>query len=205
MLMLWDLLSRKTRERFGLVEPTTPKAPPPSQKKAPTSVASTSTAVASRRVAPRKQPPVNIADVPARQTMQDRYDLVTRNMLLAHKVRVRRWRTSMSGIAWQITYRDGSVTRLIEAPRPRGPMSAAVFLHEIGHHAIGFNVYKPRCLEEYHAWAWALAAMEENNLNVTDAVRRRMAQSLRYAVDKARRRGLRKLPPELAPFARETL
>jgi hypothetical protein len=81
-------------------------------------------------------------------------------------------------------------------------MSAAIFLHEVGHHAIGFNVYKPRCLEEYHAWAWAVAEMERRGLNVTDAVRKRMAESLRYAVDKARRRGLREVPPELRPFER---
>jgi hypothetical protein len=132
--------------------------------------------------------------------MQARYDAVTQSMLKLYGVRVRKWRTSMSGIAWQLTYRDGTISRLIEAPRPKGPMSAAVFLHEIGHHAIGFNVYKPRCLEEYHAWAFAIREMEANNLNVTDAVRKRMHLSLKYAVDKARRRGLKQLPAELEPY-----
>jgi hypothetical protein len=42
--------------------------------------------------------------------------------------------------------------------------------------------------------------MEERGLNITEAVRRRMHLSLKYAVDKARRRGLRELPPELAAF-----
>ena len=107
----------------------------------------------------------------------------------------------MSGAAWQVHYRDGTVTRLIEAPRPKGPMSAAIFLHEIGHHAIGFGVYRPRCLEEYHAWAWALREMERRGVNVTPNVRHRMHESLAYAIEKARRRGLRRLPAELAPFA----
>ncbi|MBX3363670.1 MAG: hypothetical protein KF866_02795 [Phycisphaeraceae bacterium] len=135
-------------------------------------------------------------------TMQDRYARITREMLQRYGVRVRKWRTSMSGVAWQLTYADGTIRRLIEAPRPRGPMSAAVFLHEIGHHAIGFNIYKPRCLEEYHAWVFALRTMEELGLHVTERVQRRMAESLRYAVAKARRRGLKELPPELAPFER---
>jgi hypothetical protein len=130
----------------------------------------------------------------------ERYDAMTREMLTSHGIRVRRWRTSMSGIAWQVRYRDGTVTRLIEAPRPKGPMSAAVFLHEVGHHAIGFNVYRPRCLEEYHAWAWAIAQMRRSGVEITDRVRYRMHQSLAYAVGKARRRGLRDLPPELSPF-----
>ena len=134
--------------------------------------------------------------------MADRYALVERVMLEAHGVRVRKWRTSMSGVAWQVTYADGTVSKLIEAPRPRGPMSAAVFLHEIAHHAIGFDVYSPRCLEEYHAWAWSLARMEELGLNVTEAVRSRMHESLWYAVDKARRRGLKNIPIELVPYVK---
>jgi hypothetical protein len=132
--------------------------------------------------------------------MQDRYDRVTREMLAAYGVRVRRWRTSMSGIAWEILYNDGRVKKLIEAPYPKGPMSAAVFLHEIGHHAIGFGVYRPRCLEEYHAWAFSLEHMERLGLNLTDSVRKRMHDSLHYAIAKARRRGLRQLPVELEPY-----
>lgn len=121
-------------------------------------------------------------------------------MLQQYSVRVRKWRSSMSGVAWQLKYTDGRLVNLIESPRPKGPMSIAVFLHEIGHHAIGFNRYKPRCLEEYHAWMWALGAMEHHGLNITDAVRHRIALSLWYAVSKARRRGLAQLPPELLPF-----
>jgi hypothetical protein len=137
-----------------------------------------------------------------RASMRDRYARLVRETLAEHGVRVRRWRSSMSGCAWEVHYADGRVARLIEAPRPRGPMSAAVYLHEIGHHAIGFNRYRLRCLEEYHAWAWALAEMERRELNVTDAVRRRMHESLQYAVAKALRRGMKRLPPELLPYRR---
>lgn len=133
-------------------------------------------------------------------SMRAKYEDVTKRMLAEHGVRVRKWRSSMSGVAWQVTYRDGSISKLIESPRPRGPMSAAVFLHEIGHHAIGFGTYRPRCLEEYHAWRWSLEQMEANGLNVTPAVHARMRESLEYALAKARRRGLRKIPRDLAEY-----
>lgn len=133
-------------------------------------------------------------------SMQDRYEAMTREMLSRYGVRVRKWRKSMTGVAWQLTYADGSSSRLIEAPRPRGPMSAAVFLHEIGHHAIGFNVYRPRCLEEYHAWRWSLEQMRAQGLNVTASVERRMHASLWYAIEKAKRRGLREVPAELEAY-----
>ena len=149
----------------------------------------------------RRQPTPPPKPVPPRnRPIRARYDRMTRDMLARYGVRVRRWRTSMSGVAWTVTYRDGSVSRLIEAPRPRGPMSAAIFLHEIGHHAIGVGAVKPRCLEEYRAWAFALETLEAEGFNVTDAVRRRMRDALRYAVAKAKRRGLKHLPPELEPF-----
>lgn len=135
-----------------------------------------------------------------RPGMAGRYEELTRDMLATHGIRVRKWRTSMSGVAWEVHYRDGTVTRLIEAPRPKGPMSAAVFLHEVGHHAIGFRRYRPRCLEEYHAWRWALDQMECRGLTITDGVRRRMHESLHYAVMKARRRGLKDVPAELEAF-----
>lgn len=137
----------------------------------------------------------------ADESMPQRYARVEREMLKRYGIRVRKWRSSMSGCAWTVQYRDGTVSRLIESPKPKGPMSAAVFLHEVGHHAIGLGKYKPRCLEEYHAWAWSLRAMEEQGLNVTDAVRKRMHESLYYAILKAQRRGMRRLPAELEPFA----
>lgn len=166
-----------------------------------------------KRARPRRRPPVT---APARRkpdsalpvkpkqpvpgSAQARYEQITREMLAKYGVRVRKWRTSMSGVAWQVSYRDGTVSRLIEAPKPKGPMSAAVFLHEIGHHAIGFSTYSPRCLEEYYAWKFAIDTMRELDLNVTQRVLDRMHDSLHYAVEKARRRGLKRLPEELAPY-----
>lgn len=135
-----------------------------------------------------------------RSASERRYDEMTTHMLREHGVRVRKWRSSSSGVAWQVRYRDGTVSRLIESPRPRGPISAAIFLHEIGHHAIGFDRYKPRCLEEYHAWMYSLEQMARWDLNVTDRVRERVHDSLHYAIQKAVRRGLKQLPAELEPY-----
>ena len=136
----------------------------------------------------------------SRDSARARYEELVAAMKQTHAVRVRRWRTSNSGCAWQVMYVDGTVSRLIEAPYPRGPVSAAVFLHEIGHHAIGFHRYKLRCLEEYMAWQWALKAMREHDIPITPRVDRLVHRSIRYAVAKARRRGLKRLPRELKSF-----
>ncbi len=161
------------------------------------------------RLRPRAQPPTPVVarSSPTRprtrrgaSATRARYDAVVAEMLARYGVRVRKWRKGMSGVAWELTYRDGRIVRLIEAPRPRSPVSMAIFLHEIGHHAIGFKVYKPRCLEEYHAWAFAVRTMEERGLEVTERVRRRMRSSLKYAGEKAVRRGIKKLPEEIVRY-----
>lgn len=154
--------------------------------------------------APRRAgPPVGMpAGPPAPPgSMRRRYDDLVAEMKRTYGVRVRKWRTSTSGCAWVVQYDDGTISRLIEAPYPRGPVSCAIFLHEIGHHAIGFDTHRLRCLEEYDAWRWAMDMMRARKLNVTPAVRKRMDEAIRYAVRKARRRGLKRLPPQLAPYS----
>jgi hypothetical protein len=194
MLTLWDLVDKVIpKHRLPAASPTTQAS-----RSRPTTGGS---AAAGPRRGPLS-PPSSSARSVAAPSMQSRYDAMTRDMLYAYGVRVRRWRTAMSGIAWELRYHDGRTARLIEAPRPKGPMSAAIFLHEIGHHAIGFHTYKPRCLEEYHAWVFVLDQMEKLGLNITDNVRRRMHDSLHYAVQKATRRGIKAVPAELEPYAR---
>lgn len=137
----------------------------------------------------------------SRRTKAQLYDDILQHMLSTYGVRVRKWRSSMSGLAWCVTYADGTVARLIEAPKPKSPLSLAIFLHEIGHHAIGFDTYKPRCLEEFHAWQFALRQMEALGVPPTQRVHTRVRRSLQYAVAKARRRGIKSIPAELAEFA----
>lgn len=133
--------------------------------------------------------------------IQAKYDAIVENMKDTYGFRIRKWRSSMSGCAWELKDRSGNISRMVESPYPRGPMSCAVFLHEVGHHAIGFHVYKPRCLEEYYAWAWAIEAMKANSIRITDGVLKRRDESLEYALAKALRRGLKKIPIELMPYA----
>ena len=154
-------------------------------------------------VAPAKKRTAGGQGAPARArtAQQDRYDELVREMKSIHRLRVNKWRTRTSGCAWEVHYADGRVSRLIESPYPKGPMSCAVFMHEVGHHAIGLHRYRPRCLEEYHAWRWGLEEMQARGFSVTDRVLARRDDALRYAVAKALRRGLRRLPEELLPWA----
>jgi hypothetical protein len=117
-----------------------------------------------------------------------------------HEIRVKKWRKSMSGCAWRVYHDDGRVVNWIEAPVPRTPISLAIFLHEVGHHVIGFERYKRRCEEEYHVWVWALGEMRKYGIVPDEKVQRRFQLSMQYAVTKAMRRGLKELPEGLTPF-----
>jgi len=128
------------------------------------------------------------------------YSQLVDDVKKCYDVRVRKWRRSMSGCAWRVYYHDGRVINWIESPLPRTPISLAIFLHEVGHHVIGFDRYKKRCEEEYHAWAWAIRTMRELGVEPDARVERRVQLSLQYAVDKAVRRGIKQLPEQLEQF-----
>lgn len=186
MLTLWDLVEPVVKAfRGGGVKPLSEVRP------RAVSVAA-SKGKADARSASKTQPSGGV---------QAKYDAITRELLATHNIRVRKWRKSSSGVAVLLQYKDGSVRRYIECPRPRGPMSMAIFLHEIGHHVLGVGSITPRCLEEYKAWEFALAEMERRGLNITESVRKRVDRSLKYAVGKASRRGIRELPEELRAYA----
>jgi hypothetical protein len=129
-----------------------------------------------------------------------RYTDVVRRVRDEHAIRVKRWRKNMTGCAWKSFHADGRTVNWIECPVPRTPISLAIFLHEVGHHAIGFDRYKRRCEEEYHAWVWALDRMRAAGVLPDDRVNRRFELSMRYAVDKAVRRGIKSLPGPLDRF-----
>ena len=128
------------------------------------------------------------------------YSAVVDLMKARYEIRVKKWRRTMSGCAWRVYHADGRVVNWIEAPVPRTPISLAIFLHEVGHHVIGFDRYKRRCEEEYHAWLWALQQMRELGIEQDDRVRRRFAASMEYAVSKAMRRGMKIMPQPLMRF-----
>ena len=129
------------------------------------------------------------------------YEAVVRDVRRRYAVRVKKWRRSMSGCAWRVYKADGSSVNWIESPYPRTPISLAVFLHEVGHHVIGFDRYKRRCEEEYHVWVWAIEQMKRLGVEPDARVRRRFKLSIQYAVDKAVRRGIKRLPRVLERYA----
>ena len=128
---------------------------------------------------------------------EKQYQAVMDWMLSTHTIRVRKWRKVMSGVAWEVRYRDGRVQRLLESPKPKTPISMSIFLHEVGHHAIGLGVYRPRCLEEYKAWRFAVDTMADLGLEVDEKVTTRMFRSMEYAVAKSTRRGIKSIPTEV--------
>jgi hypothetical protein len=130
------------------------------------------------------------------------YHQIVADLKARHGIRVHRWRASMSGCAWRTEYIDGTVIRWVESPYPKSPLSLAIFLHEIGHHVIGFDTFRRRCEEELAAWDWAMKQMRLMGLADDPRVSRRYRLSMEYAVNKAMRRGIRSLPPALESFRR---
>jgi hypothetical protein len=128
------------------------------------------------------------------------YRAIVQHMKSQYVLRVRKWRKQMSGCAWRVSYADGRTINWIEAPFPRTPISLAVFLHEVGHHALGFSRRGPRCAEEFAVWRWALAAMRQCGVEPDARVARRVELSMQYAVGKAVRRGIRNLPAPLLRY-----
>jgi len=128
------------------------------------------------------------------------YSLIVRLMKSRYDLRVRRWRRNMSGCAWRVYHHDGRVVNWIESPFPKTAISLAIFLHEVGHHVIGFERFKKRCEEEYHVWQWALNEMRKLGVEPDEKVHRRFELSMQYAVGKAMRRGIKALPEPLTRF-----
>jgi hypothetical protein len=128
------------------------------------------------------------------------FSRIVEKMKHKYQLKVRKWRTTMSGCAWRVYYHDGRAINWIESPYPKTPISLAIFLHEVGHHAIGFQTYKKRCEEEYHVWVWAIKEMRRLGVEPDEKVRRRFQLSMQYAVGKAMRRGLKLLPEPLTQF-----
>ena len=128
------------------------------------------------------------------------YAPIIRMIKSRHRVRVRRWRSSMSGCAWRERYRNGREVNWVEAPFPKTPLSLSIFLHEVGHHVIGFDRYRYRCEEEYHVWLWALDEMRRLGVDPSGKVLDRFERSMQYAVSKAVRRGIKRLPEPLMQF-----
>jgi hypothetical protein len=128
------------------------------------------------------------------------YGPIVDEMKARYGVRVRRWRKSMSGVAFRLRHPDGREEAWIESPMPKTRISLAIFLHEIGHHAIGFSRFPTRAEEEYRVWLWALETMRSLGIEPDARTLRRFERSMQYAVGKAVRRGVKRLPADMLRF-----
>ncbi len=131
--------------------------------------------------------------------MPAHYGVMVRELKSRYKISIRKWRTNISGVAYELTYRDGRIKRLISAPKPRSPVSAAIFLHEVGHHAIGFRRYSLRCLEEYYVWQWTFREMAARDIPIDARVDRHYKRSMYHYVRLARLH-CQHVPHDLAHF-----
>ncbi len=150
-----------------------------------------------------RAPSSRVRVVRANDLSADVYRSMVTELKARYKISIRRWHTRMSGVAYELKFRDGRIKRLIAAPRPCGPVSAAIFLHEVGHHAVGFHRYSPRCLEEYYAWQWAFREMNARNIPVNARVLRHYRRSMHHYVRSAQRHG-QIVPHELHGFIHHT-
>jgi hypothetical protein len=154
---------------------------------------------ATRRIGPAPLPDPTPASAPL-TPMRRIYRDMAHDLPARYGVTVTRWRSSNSGVAILRKLNDGRWLREMEAPYPKGPVSAAVFCHEIGHHALGVGSITPRCREEHAAWMWALDELRNRDITITNAVHNRVYDALHHAVHTALRRGLKRIPPELTPY-----
>jgi len=129
------------------------------------------------------------------------FDAMVRELKAQYKISIRRWRRQMSGVAYELTFRDGTIKRVVTAPRPKTSVSASIFLHEVGHHAVGFKRYDSRCLEEFYAWQWAFREMRARGIEIDERVLRHYRRSMYHYVRMAKRRGHHHVPHELEQFS----
>jgi hypothetical protein len=146
---------------------------------------------------PEKRDPVRVLLVPPPTPVA--YGQLVHDLKRRYKIAVRKWHRHMGGVAYELAYRDGRIKRLIAAPRPKSPVSAAIFLHEVGHHATGFKRYASRCLEEHYVWQWTFREMESRKIPITPAVMRHFRRSMYHYVKRAHRQA-EHVPAELARY-----
>ena len=128
------------------------------------------------------------------------YAAIVDELIASHGLRVRRWRDDHTGCAWRTTGMDGEPINWIESPYPTDPLTFAIFLHEVGHHAIGLDAHTLESEAEYWAWQWAFDQMRARGIRPDRNVCARYELALRYAVYEEIRRENRHLPAFLTAF-----
>lgn len=104
------------------------------------------------------------------------YERAGATLLAESGCEVVRWRTHSTGIAWLAADRW-----MIEAPRPRGPVSFGVFAHEVGHQMLHRGRgSRSRWQKEIEAWEWALDCFARFELPRVERARLDAVRSLSW-------------------------
>jgi hypothetical protein len=132
---------------------------------------------------------VFLRKLPMKRLQMTDYAAVIEEYKARYCVRVSRWREERSGCAWVGYYADGTAVAWIESPYPRDIETLAIFLHEIGHHAVGFGDPRVRGEEEFRAWRWAMVQLGALGITPDQRVKNRFERSRRIrAVEQANRK-----------------
>lgn len=112
------------------------------------------------------------------------YELAFAQLLKESGCTVRRYReNTLTGVAFTNDDDWG-----IEVPRPTTARRFGTCAHEIGHQMLHRHNSKPRWLEEWEAWDYALKQFVRFDLPGAEAAMKDAAKCLRYAAKKANRR-----------------
>ena len=125
---------------------------------------------------------------------ENRYLRAGRNEADARMIRVRLWRSSLTGCA-------NVAKSEIEVPKPLTRKSLYIFLHEIGHVAIGHLGKKKRHVEEYEAEQFAHERMRELGFAVPRSQTERAKAYVARKIGQAYARGAKRIDPKARRFA----
>ena len=121
----------------------------------------------------------------------NKYEKVAESLLPAGVIAS--YRKSYTGRAY---YGRNGVPDKIASPAPRGAKSLQIYLHEIAHITLHHprvpgNSNKPTYVKEYEAEQWAISAMRENGLTVSNKLMALCKRHVEWKLYQALRRGLR--------------
>lgn len=117
-------------------------------------------------------------------TRDSLFEAAAQQLLKESGCTVRRYRErTLTGVAYTSDDDWG-----IEVPRPTTARRFATFAHEVGHQMLHRHNSKPRWLEEWEAWDYALKQFARFDLPGVEDALKDAAKCLRYAARKAERR-----------------
>jgi hypothetical protein len=88
------------------------------------------------------------------------------------------------------------------APHPTTRRRLAVYLHECAHFELHTKKKHPRYIEEYQAWKWAIEVMRASEIKVCAKVLLDAQLGVKYAIEKAIRRGVKRIDTNARKFAK---